>query len=314
MNKTPQTLVEAVRYFSDPDRAREYLASRRWPNGIVCPHCKGNKVGFITTRKIYKCKLCRKQFSVKTGTIMEDSALGLDKWLSAMWLVANCRNGISSYEIARDLGIEQRSAWFMLHRIRAAMEAKTFEKMKGTIEIDETFCGGLVQNMHKDTVQRRVHDKPYRGKLPVFGMHSTDEQGNTEVRAETVPTIKGKDLLPRVSVNAQWGSEIHTDEAVVYFYLGPEYSHKVINHGDCYVGRDGRTINRIENFWSVLKRGLKGSYIRPNGPHLNRYVQEAVFRINVKKESDADRFTKLVDGVSGKRLTYAQLTKKPTEQ
>src|SRR4051794_32382041 len=153
--RLPSSLLEAIRYFSDLDVATDYVANLRWPNGPVCPRCSGTEHSYLTTRRIWKCKACKKQYSVKVGTIFEDSPLGLDKWLPAVWLAANSKNGISSHELGRSLGITQKSAWFMLHRIRLAMQSGTLSKLSGVVEVDETFIGGKARNMNARTRRNR---------------------------------------------------------------------------------------------------------------------------------------------------------------
>src|SRR3954452_14607820 len=184
MAKSPTNLLEAVRYFSDVDVATEFVAELRWPNGWTCPACEATEFTYVSTRRLWKCKACKKQTSVKVGTIFEDSALGLDKWLPAIWLVANSKNGISSHELARAVGCTQKSAWFMLHRIRLAMRTGSFDKFDGTVEVDETFIGGKPRNMHKDIRVRKVRGSGDRGsnKTTVAGVLNR----GGDVRAEVV--------------------------------------------------------------------------------------------------------------------------------
>lgn len=303
----PQTLIEAIVYFSDADKAVQFLASMRWPEGVICPMCKGKEIGFISTRRIWKCKLCKKQFSVKTGSVMEDSPLGLDKWLPAIWMIVNDRNGVSSCEIARSIGITQKSAWFLLHRIRLAMANGSFEKLKGSVEIDESYFGGEPKNMHVAAkIRRGIKDRDSIMK-PVMGIVERGDDGGTEVRAGTVRNTLGATMLPIIHKNVEYHSTIHTDCHGGYRLLSIGYKHKTINHSQEYVNGDIHT-NTIENYWSVLKRGLKGTYIRAYGQHLDRYIAEQSFRYNNRKESDADRFQKVLQSIGGKRLTYDQLT------
>src|SRR6266550_1385482 len=166
----PATLVQAIRYFDDIDVCTQFIAEIRWPDGPVCPDCGGMEYSYLTTRRLWKCKACKRQFSVKVGTIFEDSPLGLDKWLPAIWLAANSKNGISSHELGRALGITQKSAWFMLHRIRLAMRSGTFETMSGTVEVDETYIGGKARNMHKAERVRKISGTGTANKTPVLGM------------------------------------------------------------------------------------------------------------------------------------------------
>ncbi len=187
----PNTLLEAVRYFADLNVATEFVAKMRWPDGPVCPSCGGVEYSYLTTRRLWKCKACKKQYSVKVGTIFEDSALGLDKWLPAVWLIANSKNGISSHELGRALGTTQKSAWFMLHRIRLAMQSGSFDMLSGTVEVDETFIGGKARNMHKADRRRKFGAamkgmNPATGKTPVLGMIERDGK----VRARVVDDTK----------------------------------------------------------------------------------------------------------------------------
>jgi transposase-like protein len=254
----------------------------------------------------------RRQFTLKTGTIMEDSPLGLDKWLPAMWLVASARNGISSWELHRALGVTQKTAWFMLHRIRLAMQDEgRGGKLGGEVEIDETYIGGKARNMHKARKERALAGKGggTGGKVGVQGML----QRGGKIVAKVVEDGKYATLVPNIRKNVEKGSHVFTDEAVAYFGLRAEYDHEVINHLESYVNGNVHT-NGIENFWSLLKRGLTGTYVSVEPFHLFRYVDEQAFRFNNRKPmSDGDRFSYLVRKIVGKRLTYAELTGKEAE-
>ncbi len=301
-NPLPSTLLEAVRYFSDLDVATEYVAKLRWPSGPVCPNCGGLDHSFLKTRRIWKCKACKKQFSVKVGTIFEDSALGLDKWLPAIWLAANSKNGISSYELARALGVTQKSAWFMLHRIRLAMQAKSFNKFSGEVEIDETYIGGLARNMHKSVRKQKISGTGGTNKAKVFGMI---ERGGI-VRAEVVPDVKRSTLQKRIRESIEPGSSIYTDRMHSYIGLDADYDHRVVDHMECYV--DGRVhTNYMENFWSLLKRGLHGTYVSVQPFHLFRYLDERMFTFNMREIDDYGRFANVMQAVAGRRVTYAEL-------
>lgn len=307
MDKTenPQTLIEAIRYFADLDVATEYVASLRWPDGPVCPACGlvDEKHYYLKTRRVWKCRSCKKQFSVKVGTIFEDSPLGLDKWLPAVWLIANCKNGISSYELARDLGIQQKSAWFMLHRIRLAMQTGTFEKLNGQVEADETYIGGKARNMHKSKREEKIAGRGVSGKVAVLGL--LERHG--KIRAKVVPDTKSGTLQVQVRDNVKSGSEVHTDTLRSYRGLNPEYIHKVVDHAERYVDGHVHT-NGIENFWSLLKRGVKGTYVSVEPYHLFRYLDEQAFRFNEREYEDSDRFQKALGNVGGRRLTYDEVT------
>jgi transposase-like protein len=315
----PNSLLEVIRYFSDPDVCIEFVASLRWLNGTVCPHCESQNVGFLTTRRIWKCRACRKQFSVKTGTIFEESPIPLDKWLMAIWLVVNCKNGISSYEIARDLKVTQKSAWFMLHRIRLALKNGTWAKLGGPeggpVEVDETFIGGKVKNMHAD---RKAKPSIFgRGdkKTPVMGMLDRETR---QVRAHVIPNVKRDTLQNAILNRVGFGSTVYTDAWPGYDGLSAKaFVHDTVNHVEEYVRGNVHT-QGIENFWSLLKRGLNGTYVAVEPFHLSRYLDEQMFRFNNRGTkdnplNDGDRFMLAVSQISGKRLTYAELTGKVEE-
>jgi transposase-like protein len=310
----PTTLVDAIKYFSDQQICINEVAAMKWPDGQVsCAGCGeiGNVI-WLANQKRWKCRGCKKQFSVKVGTIFEDSPLGLDKWMVAIWMLANCKNGVSSYEVHRALGITQKSAWFMLHRIRKAMTDETDGKLGGAgappVEIDETFIGGKVKNMHKS---KRPKDAAQggKGKAIVLGML---ERGG-KVRAGVILSRKLKNMKPMVETNVAELSRIITDEHACYPFIAKDeaYFHEVINHVEEYVRGHVHT-NGIENFWSCLKRGLNGTYISVEPVHLGRYVDEQVFRFNNRHngKGDAGRFKSVLKDVVGRRLTYAELTGK----
>ncbi len=306
----PQTLLEAIRYFSDPDTCHQYMVSVRWPDGkIACPDCGSEPVGVIQSRRMFQCKAkeCRRQFSVKVGTIMEDSPIGLDKWLPAVWLIVNAKNGISSYEVHRALGITQKSAWFLLHRIRLAMQSGTFEKFTGEVEADETFIGGKARNMHKG--KRKAKGTGVAGKTIVMGILKR----HGKVRTKVVPDTKRRSVQAEVRANVEPGSQVFTDALASYEGLSPDYAHQVIDHAEKYVEGNIHT-NGMENFWSLLKRCLKGTYISVMPWHLFRYLDEESFRYNERKhendepKNDGERFLMVLSRIAGRRLTYEKLT------
>jgi transposase-like protein len=314
--KTPKTLQEAIAYFSDPARTFDYAKRYRWPDGTVrCPRCNGIKHSFIKTRKIWFCYVCKKQFTLKVGTIMEDSPITLDKWMTAFWMLSNCKNGISSYELAKAIGIHQESAWFMLQRIREVMKGRKGTRKLGggpgtECEADETFVGGRIQNMHKDRKLRyQQMGGQHGGKTIVQGIFDRDLR---EVRAKVVPNVKRETLQNEVLNNVRYGSTVYTDDAVGYDKLHYRFVHDVVNHAETYVKGRVHT-NGLENFWSLLKRTLRGTYVAVEPFHLDRYVDEQVFRFNNRKVKDADRFALAMSQVAGKRLTYAELTGKDTD-
>ncbi|HEY3957872.1 MAG TPA: IS1595 family transposase [Streptosporangiaceae bacterium] len=302
-NREPRTLLEAVRYFSDPDVALAFVVKLRWPDGKpACPRCGGLRHSFLTTRRIWKCRECKKQFSVKVGTIFEDSPLGFDVWLPAIWLVANSKNGISSHEMARSLGITQKSAWFLNHRIRLAMQTGTFAKLDGVIEADETFIGGKARFMHKHIRERKITGTGGKDKTVVAGIM---ERGG-EVRATVVSNTKGRTLQAGVRANVEPGAIIYTDTLRSYSGLDADYVHETVDHAEKYV--EGKIhINGMENFWCLLKRGLHGTYTFAAPFHLFRYLDERMFTFNERDLNDLGRFIAVVSTVSGRRLTYAGL-------
>jgi transposase-like protein len=305
VNQGPQTLQEAIVYFSDPMTCLEYLVTRRpeWKNGVTCPQCGSARVGFLKNQLRWQCseRHPRRQFSVKVGTIFEDSPLGLDKWLPAMWLILNCKNGISSCEVARALGVTQKTAWFMLHRIRLAQQGKNGGKLAGEVEIDETFIGGKSRNMHKDKRERVITGTGGKDKTVVMGM--MERGGN--VRAFVVDNRRKKELQKNIREHVEAGAAIFTDELKSYDGLEDAFQHQVINHAVEYVNGNVHT-NAMENFWS-LKRGLHGTYISVEPFHLFRCIDEQAFRFNNRKMTDAERFDIGVREITGKRLTYEEL-------
>ena len=309
--KEPKTLQEAITYFSNLDNCLAYLAKKRWPDGnVICPTCGSNQVHFLSTRRLWQCvnEHKRRQFSIKVGTIMEDSAIGLDKWLAAMWMIGNDKNGISSYELHRCLGVTQKSAWFMAHRIRLAMQ-ETGGKLDGHVEVDETFIGGKARFMHAD---RRVKNSvnPFYNKTIVGGMLQRDGRVKTVV----IPNRDRTTLHSMVKDNVEYDSHLSTDDCQGYWGLYKNYIHQIVDHAETYVSGQVHT-NGIENFWSCLKRGLKGTYVAVEPFHLFRYVDEQAFRFNNRATkdnqlNDADRFTLAMSQIVGKRLTYQELTGK----
>jgi transposase-like protein len=316
----PKSLMQAIRYFADPDVCVEFVGSMRWPNGVACPHCDSTKVSFLKSRRIWKCmaKECHKQFSAKTGTVFEDSPIALNKWMVAVWLTVNCKNGISSYELGRDLKITQKSAWFMLHRIRVALDSGDWSKMGGPeggpVESDETFIGADPRKMHADKRQARYKGINARPKVPVFGVL---DRRLRQVRARVVPNVKRETLQNAVLNQVMRGSKVYTDAAVGYDHLAKEFVHEVVNHMQEYVRGEVHT-QGLDNFWSLLKRTLRGTYVAVEPFHLDRYVTEQVFRYNNRATEDnpledSDRFVLAVSQIAGKRLTYAELTGKVEE-
>jgi transposase-like protein len=323
---SPKTLLEAIQHFSDEQVCIDTIAMMRWPNGPVCPDCATEKPYYLKTQKRWKCRDCRIQFSVKVNSIFEDSPISLKKWLPALWLLVNCKNGVSSYEIARDLGITQKSAWFMLQRLRLALRARDFAWKMGSndggeVEVDETYIGGKVKNMHKGRKLRIAQAKTnmvkspdrYPGKTAVMGILDRDSR---QVRAKVVPNVKRETLQTEILNQVERGSTIYSDQAVAYDQLKAQYVHETVNHIDSYVRGEVHT-NCLENFWSLTKRSLSGTYVCVEPFHLDRYLDEMIFRFNNRATkdnplNDADRFLLALSQVANKRLTYAEVTGKVT--
>jgi transposase-like protein len=317
MKNEVKTLLDLIRYFADEYVCIDTVAQMRWPDGAECPKCgsKAARQHFLKTQKRFQCRDCGKQYSVKVGTIFEDSAIRLDKWLTAIWLLANCKNGISSYELAKDIGITQKSAWFVLHRIREAMRSRSIRKMGNTggpVEVDETFVGGKPKNMHAD--RRAKMNTAMRGwgdhKTIVMGMLDRDTR---EVRTKVIPNVKREVLQAEILKGVQGGGTVYTDRATGYEGLRAQaFLHETVNHLDEYVRGEVHT-QGIENLWSLLKRTLSGTYVAVEPFHLDAYADEQCFRFNNRATrenplDDQDRFLALLSQVSGKRLTYAELT------
>ena len=321
--ESPKTLQKAIQFFGDSENCRQFMISVRWLDGKVrCPYCDSEKVTYLEKAKLYRCygDHPKQKFSLKVGTVFEDSPIPLEKWLPAVWLMVNCKNGVSSYELHRALGVTQKSAWFMLHRIRFAIQSKSFVKLGGPdstpIEVDETFIGGKARNMHKSKrlrLSKGTGMQGGHGKAVVMGML---QRGGKVVTA-VIPERKRTIVEQIVKDNVIAGSEVHTDEFTGYMRLSSEYTHKIINHLESYVKENVHT-NGIENFWSLLKRGLNGTYVSVEPFHLFRYVDEQAFRFNNRATkdnplTDADRFQYALSQIVGKRLTFAEVTGKVGE-
>jgi transposase-like protein len=303
----PTTLQEAILYFADLDNCQAYLVARRWPNGVVCPTCGATDVRYLANQRRWECKTkhAKKQFSTKVGSIFEDSPIGLDKWLSAVWMITAAKNGISSWELHRALGVTQKSAWFMLHRVRLGMQDKnTGGKLSGEVEVDETFIGGKARNMHSEVKARMFQGR--RGPEGKAIVAAVLERGG-KVRAKVIDRRKKKDLQALVRENVEAGSSLYSDALKSYEGLAGEYEHQVIDHAIAYVDGQVHT-NGMENFWSLLKRGINSTYVSVEPYHLFRYVDEQAFRFNNRQDmNDADRIDMVMRQLAGKRLTWKEL-------
>ena len=325
MGSFPKTFIESIQYFSDIDNCITFLASRRWKDGVACPTCGRKDVVFMASRRLWQCKTHhpKSQFSIKTGTILEDSPIGLNKWLPVIWLLSGCKNGISSCEVARHLGVSQKTAWFMLHRVRYAMQdedkgGKLGGPMGEPVEVDETYIGGKARNMHKDRKAKLMQGRRGGsvGKAIVLGV--LERHG--EVRAKVIDNTTNPEIRQHVKENVEFGSRIHSDEAAEKWGMDQHYIHEMVNHAaDEYVRGNVHT-NGIENFWSLLKRGIGGTYVSVEPFHLFRYVDEQAFRYNNRKDADgepvtdAERFELLCEKITGKRLTYDELIAKEAKE
>jgi transposase-like protein len=305
----PKTLIEAVKYFSDTDFATEYFAKMRWPEGVCCPHCGSTDVAYLKNQKRWQCreKHARRQFSAKVGTIFEESPMGLDKWFVAVWCITNAKNGISSCELARALGITQKSAWFMLHRVRHAMHTGSFQKFTGTVESDETLVGGKAKNMHLSRRQEKIPGTGGAGKAVVHGLTERGSKNKkSKVKAVVVKNPKASTLVPIIQQHVETGSTVYTDSLPSYNALANDFVHDSIDHAVCYVKGLIHT-NGMENFWSLLKRTINGTHVSVDEPHLGRYVDEQAFQFNERDMNDGQRFQVVLPGVIVKRITYKQL-------
>jgi transposase-like protein len=309
-SNSPKTLLEAVEYFKSPANCREYLIPRRWPDGkVTCPTCGTDRVTFSEKHNRWQCAVHhpKRQFTLKTGTIMEDSPIGLDKWLPAIWLICSNRNGISSWELHRALGVTQKTAWFMLGRIRLAMQdenkgGKLGGPMGEPVEVDETFIGGKARNMHK-----KRYEKTHRGtsnKAIVMGML----ERNGKVRAKVIANTSNPQMRPAALEHIEFGSRVHSDMKGDHWQMPQHYIHEMVNHDAEEYVRGNVHCNGVENFWALLKRTIEGTYVSVEPFHLFRYVDEQAFRFNTRlPTNDGDRFSHLVRKIVGKRLTYAEL-------
>jgi transposase-like protein len=328
MGTQPKTLQDAITYFADPKNAFDFAVEMRWPDGVFCPFCDGKEHSFLTTRQLWKCKTCKKQFSVRVGTIFEDSPIALAKWLMAIWMLVNCKNGVSSYELHRAIGVTQKTAWFMLHRIREAIKAKSFsKKLAGIVETDETFIGGLLKNMHVSrreqvrseaieirTEKTRKHRQLGKKRRALTGFGG--QAGKTivqavlerdgEVRAQIIDSLNTDALFDFIKANVEKGSHVMSDMGASK--MSPYFIHDFVNHQREYV-RGNVYTNTIENFWSLLKRSLRGTYISVEPYHLSAYVDEQAYRFNRRKDTDGERFTRAMSMLKGCRLTYDRLTR-----
>jgi transposase-like protein len=298
--KYPETLIEAVRYFANPDTCIEHVAALRWPTGVICPTCGRVDVSFLKSQKRWQCKSQhpKRQFSVKLGTIFEDSPLGLDKWLPAVWMIVNAKNGVSSYEIARALGVTQKTAWFMDHRIRAAMEYGSFDKLDDPVEADETYVGG------KSTDEKGR----YKNKTAIVGV--VEKKKNVgQIRAFSIGRADATNTMPFLRAQLKLGAVLHTDESRIYSRAKRDFVHEAVNHSLNEYARGAISTTTIDGFWNLFKRSYKGTYTHLSPVHLDRYVKEHTYRYNNRMLTDGERFTKWFNNCN-RRLMYRTLVSK----
>ena len=314
---TPQTLQAAIEFFSDPDRCHQYMVEMRWPDGVVtCPICNHPNPRYLANQRRFECrkKHAKRQFSVKVGTIFEDSPIPLKSWLLATWQITNCKNGISSYELAKAIGVTQKTAWFMNHRIRLAMQNDDGGTLEGVVEVDETYIGGKARNMNRAQRQRALAGAGFKnawaGKVPVMGLlQRSPEKGKSRIRTKPVDTIRAYRMNEEVKNNVMDGSAVYTDALKSYQKLSLYYEHKFVDHAERYADGVVHT-NGLENYWSLLKRTLRGTYVSVEPFHLFRYLDEQAFRFNERTSTDAERFAQTLKAIAGKRITFEELTGK----
>jgi transposase-like protein len=315
-NASPQTLQQAILHFADYQNCHKAVSAIRWPDGVVkCPYCNSDGVTYLENARVWKCRKIhpKAKFSLKVGTIFEDSPIPLQKWLPALWLLVNCKNGISSYELARALGVTQKTAWFMLSRLRLALQNNDGGKLGGHVEIDETYIGGKARNMNRtQRAERKAQNEGRKnswfGKVAVMGLlERHGESGKSRVRTFPVEGIRKRQMTDRVSKHVEDGANVYTDQLKSYGHLSVYYTHKVINHAEKYADGVVHT-NGLENYWSLLKRALRGTYVSVEPFHLFRYLDEQAFRFNGRTMTDAARFVLGLKGILRKRLTYTALT------
>lgn len=306
--KEPKTLQDAIIYYSNEERCVDFLANIKWSGAErCCIKCGSTNIVGMRTRPTFLCreKECKKQFSIKTGTVMENSKLPITKWVPAIWLIVNNKNGISSYELSRGIGVKQQTAWFMLHRIRESVSNQSLSKLSGTVEVDETGVGGLAKNMHKSRRDKlRGKKNVVNNQVSVIGLL----ERNGEVRAKVVEQRTKATLVPEIVKHVDPNAILYTDSAKYYHKLSELFeNHAMIDHLAKEYVRDNVWTNGIENFWTLLKRTVKGTYIKISPKHLNSYVIEQAFRYNTRKETDAERFERAVRHIFGKKLSYKDL-------
>jgi transposase-like protein len=304
--KPPRNLLEAVMYFSDKKRAQDFFVALRWPQGVACPRygCGSCSVSYVPNYWQWYCRSCKRRFTVKIGTPLEDSPLGLEKWIPVAWMMCGDRNGVSSCEIARTVGVTQKTAWFMLQRVRLILKDESSDKFLGPVEVDETYIGGKAESTDTNSETGKLMPTgPQENKTIVAGI--VERKGN--VRAFVVPNVQKATLQPIIEKNVTTGATVYTDALRSYSRLDEKYQHHAVNHAIEYVNGHIHT-NTIENFWSCLKHTLIGTYICASPEHMERYLDEQIFRYNNQDAKDAERTRIALKQVEGKRIMYKNLT------
>ncbi len=299
-------LIELVTYFKSEEVCIKYLEKIRWDKDLSCPYntCTNSKIFKYKNGKTYKCSCCQKQFSVRVGTIFEGSKIGLQKWFAAIYLVTSHKKGISSMQLGKDIGVTQKTAWFMLHRIRKALGLQqSGDKFDGICEADETYIGGLEKNKHWNRKTKGTQGRSVKTKIIVAGVL---ERGG-ELRAKKLEATNVKTLGKFVEDNIKEGCRINTDEWLGYKKLHKKFDHKVVNHkSGQYVEGDVHT-NTIEGFWAMLKRGIRGVYNVMSPKHIQNYIDEFVFRYNTRNMNEHERFVTML-GKMNVRVKFCELT------
>lgn len=302
-----KNLKELIAYFSDEKKCLAYLEKQLWNGKPVCPHCGSKRVYRLADGKKFKCgnkKTCDRKFTILVGTIYENTKLPLSIWFAAIYLCTAHKKGVSSHQLARDLGVTQKTAWFILHRIREMIKAHKV-KLQDVVQADEVFVGGLNKNRHADKKIENSTGRSFKGKIPVLGVM----QENGVVNTAVIPNTQAVTIKPIIQEMVQAGSILVTDDWDSYKSLSKEYFHIIIDHSTGEYVRGAFSTNRIEGFWSFLNRSLYGIYHCVSPKHLQRYCDENAYRYNSRKLKDADRFTLTVQESWG-RLKYADLIKK----
>ncbi len=300
----------------DEDQARELLEAIRWPDGIICPHCGNNEAYKLTPKEtgkkhvrkgVYKCRACRKQFTVTVGTVMEHSKIKLVHWLLCFYLICSSKKGISAHQIHRTLGISYEAAWFMCHRVRFSMTQMPMSKLlEGQVELDATFIGGKEGFMHKSKLgpKTKAHSYHYHYKVPVFAL----VQRGGELRARKMRTLSNYNIRWEVRKHVSHDATLMTDSAAAYEMIYQEYPHQAVDHEKGEYVRGDAHVNTLEGWFSLLKRGVSGTFHHVSEEHLDRYVNEFVFRYNLRAISDAERTVRAIRQIVGKRLMYKEAT------